>query len=136
ATVQEGDLDHAEATAQRASHVLAEGGLVVFPTETVYGVAASAASAKGLAALRSLKGRPDTQPFTVHMPDPAAAERYIDLSSPMLRRFVSKVFPGPVTLIVDVSDEVIDQKLKLLGLPPEARDRIYHNNTVGLRCPD
>ncbi len=136
ATVQEGDVDQAQEIARQAAQILASGGLVVFPTETVYGVGASVASARGLAALRELKGRPDAQPFTVHMPDPASAERYIDTASPMLRRLISKVFPGPVTLVVDVSDEIIDQRLKSLGLPPDARERLYHNNTIGLRCPD
>jgi protein-tyrosine phosphatase len=91
---------------------------------------------KGYNALRAFKDRPQAQPFTIHLGDPGAADRYVDLSRPVLRRLVSKVFPGPVTLIVDVSDEVIESKLRALELNGEARSRLYHHNTVGLRCPD
>ncbi len=135
-TIERGDATRQSQIVQHAREVLESGGLVVFPTETVYGVGASAASVKGCEALRALKARPDVQPFTVHIPDAASAERYIDLSRAMLRRFVRKVFPGPVTLIVDVSDDVIAERLSALGLPPSARDRLYHRNTIGLRCPD
>lgn len=135
-TVQEGDVDQAQETARQAAQVLMSGGLVVFPTETVYGVGASVASPRGLNALRALKDRPENQPFTVHMPDPASAERYIDTSSAMMQRILAKLFPGPVTLVVDVSDDIIEQRLKSLNLPNDARSRLYFNNTIGLRCPD
>lgn len=121
--------------AHDAVDVLRSGGLVVFPTETVYGIAASAASAKGMAALRALKDRPK-QPFTLHLPDPAAAERYLDGSHPMLQRLLRKVFPGPITLVVDVQPEVQHQRLLALGIDPDERDRLYVNDTIGLRCPD
>lgn len=123
-------------TARRAGEIFEQGGLVVFPTETVYGVGASSLSLKGYGALCELKSQEEGRPFTVHLPDPAAAERYIDTSSPMLRRLIKKVFPGPVTLMVDVSDDVIRIKLRDLGLPPDAATRLYHQNTVSLRCPD
>ena len=54
----------------------------------MYGIGASAASLKGYNALRAFKDRPQAQPFTVHLSDPGAAERYVDLSRPVLRRLV------------------------------------------------
>ncbi|MEE9211688.1 MAG: L-threonylcarbamoyladenylate synthase [Phycisphaeraceae bacterium] len=135
-TIQSGDLDRAQQTARQAAEAMASGGLVVFPTETVYGIAASVASDRGMQALQRFKQRADSQPFTVHLPDSAAAERYIDAPGPMLRRLIGKAFPGPVTLVVDVPDEVIADRLEALKLPDSARSRLYHNNTVGLRCPD
>lgn len=135
-TVREGDAAAAQQIAQQAAAVLAGGGLVIFPTETVYGVAASAADSQALAALRHLKDRPDAQPFTVHLPDPAAAQHYVDLSDRKLKRFLEKVLPGPVSLVVEVTDQVIADRIEHLGWPPEARERLYHDNTIGLRCPD
>jgi len=135
-TISHDDHDLARQTTTDAGRILAAGGLVVFPTETVYGVGASVASDKGYAALRELKSRPGHQPFAVHMPSPIAAERYIDTSSSVVTRLLRKVFPGPVTVVVDVSEETQRDRLARIGLPFEMRDRIYHQGTVGLRCPD
>ncbi len=123
-------------TIDQASQTLKAGGLVVFPTETVYGIAASTASPKGIEALREFKGRPESQPFSIHLPSPDAALPYLNGADPAVRRLVRKVFPGPVTLIVEVSDSAITDHLKALGLPSETRDSLVHNNTIGLRCPD
>ena len=120
----------------RAVDVLASGKLLVIPTETVYGIAAWAGSDVALNALRSFKGRPDSQPFTLHLPDPGAAERYVDLADPVLSRLVRKGFPGPITLVADVPEDVAAAKLAGLGLEPGDAGRLYHQGTVGLRCPD
>lgn len=123
--------------AQRAAKVLQAGGLVVFPTETVYGVAASVASAGGVQRLRHVKGRPDDQPFSVHIPDPSHVERYVDIAAqPALRRLVQKTLPGPITFIVSVSGEVMTEKLKQLGFAANQPELLYYQNTIGLRCPD
>ncbi|MBI1338367.1 MAG: threonylcarbamoyl-AMP synthase [Phycisphaera sp.] len=139
-TVDGTDTMRVDETVEQAGRVLASGGLVVFPTETVYGIAASAASEKGLAALRAFKERPDTQPFTIHMPTPAAAERYADTRNEPLRRLLRKVLPGPVTIVATVDEQTISARMRELGtipgLPADARHRIYHGQTVGLRCPD
>jgi len=124
------------AIARQAGLVLDGGGLVVFPTETVYGIAASVASDKGYAQLRRFKDRNEDVPFTIHLPDPLAADRYVDTTSPKLSKVIRKMFPGPVTLIIEVTDEVIQSKLKSLNLPAEISKRLYFKNTVGLRCPD
>lgn len=122
---------------RQAVAVLRQGGLVAFPTETVYGVAATVASDEGLLHLRQLKDRPADKPFSVHMPNAAAVDRYADLDEhPALRRVAGKTMPGPITLVVDVSDETIARKLSDMALPAEARSRLYHGNTIGLRCPD
>jgi len=133
-TVKNSDVD--PQTVERAVQVLNDGGLVVFPTETVYGIAASAAHPEGFAALQVFKGRPANQPFTIHLPNPDAVQHYADATHPDLQHFIKKVFPGPVTLVMQVPDPVIEEKLQALALPAEARGQLYHQNTVGLRCPD
>lgn len=131
-----GDAVQNRQIAEQAAQVLRAGGLVVFPTETVYGIAASVASDKGWQALNAFKQRPVDQPFTIHLSDPSEAGRYIDDSSPTVQRLVRKVLPGPVTLVVDVPDRVIEQKAQALRLGAEGKGRLYFRNTVGLRCPD
>lgn len=120
-----------------AAKRLADGGVVVFPTETVYGIGASVMHEPGLDRLREIKNRPADQPFTVHLPNSDAIERYVDLAAqPALRRLAPRTMPGPITYIVEVADDVIDAKLDALGLPRDARARLYHGNTIGLRVPD
>lgn len=134
-TLQLDESAGTDAVVAQAAQVLSGGGLVIFPTETVYGVGASVNDGQGLAALRRVKERPDQQPFTIHLPSADAAERYIDLTQPRLRRLVTKALPGPVTLVVEVDEQTIAEKCEALG-GAAVRDRLYHNGTVGLRCPD
>ncbi len=133
---QEYDSSQQTRLAHKAGQAMNDGKLVVFPTETVYGIGVAAASDAGYRALIDLKTRPPGSPFAIHLPDPQAAGHYVDMSSPLLSRLIRKAFPGPVTLVLDVTEETIGRKIKALGLGPEIRDRIYHNHTVGLRCPD
>ncbi|QNN24831.1 threonylcarbamoyl-AMP synthase [Planctomycetales bacterium ZRK34] len=121
----------------RAAELLRRGGVVVFPTETVYGVGASVLAPRGLERLRRIKQRPEHQPFSVHIGRVDDIERYVDLTTqPVLRRLARKTMPGPITWVVEVETEVIDQKLRAIGLAPSQRHRLYHENTIGLRCPD
>ena len=59
-----------------AARVLACGGLVAFPTETVYGLGADATDADAAARIYAAKGRPSDNPLIVHIADPADADRY------------------------------------------------------------
>ena len=68
-------LPAGEAAVRAAARVLAEGGLVAFPTETVYGLGADATNGEAVAALFAAKGRPRFNPLIVHVADTAAARR-------------------------------------------------------------
>lgn len=120
-----------------AARLLRGGGVVVFPTETVYGVGVSVMSEAGLQRLRELKSRPDAKPFTLHLPDTDAIDKYVDVAgSPVLRRLMRKTLPGPLTLVVEVERAVMEAKLAALGLPPEVGERLYYQGTIGIRVPD
>jgi len=86
----------------RAAEVLREGGLVAFPTETVYGLGADAASPKAVARIYSAKGRPSFNPLIAHVLDLDAARREASLCEPALR-LAEKFWPGPLTLVAPVS---------------------------------
>jgi len=69
-----------------AARVLARGGLVAFPTETVYGLGADATNGAAIARLYEAKGRPRFNPLISHVPDMAAARRLSRATSPVSSR--------------------------------------------------
>ncbi len=135
-TLEPGNARQHEELAAKAAEVLRGGGLVVFPTETVYGVAASALSDEGVRRLRELKQADASRAFTVHIPDPEDISRFAELSIGATKRLAAKAMPGPITLLVEVTPEVISRSLSGLGLQQEHTNRLYHDGVVGLRCPD
>src|ERR1700754_2928407 len=83
----------------RAAHCLEDGGLVAFPTETVYGLGADATNARAIARLYEAKGRPAFNPLIAHVHDLATA---CDLGQlePIATRLTEVFWPGPLTLVV------------------------------------
>ena len=77
-TLQLGDYEENARLVAEAADRLQAGGLVVFPTETVYGIAACATSGEGVKRLRAFKGRSANQPFTVHLSGAESAMRSTD----------------------------------------------------------
>jgi L-threonylcarbamoyladenylate synthase len=87
------------AAAADAARVLAAGGLVAFPTETVYGLGADATSGPAVARLYDAKGRPAFNPLIAHVVDVADAERLACFDADAAR--LAKAFwPGPLTLVL------------------------------------
>src|SRR5688572_24392217 len=82
-----------------AAACLASGGLVVFPTETVYGVGACATNPAAMARLREVKGREGGKPFTVHIGSRAGVNRFVPELHGVGQRLTQKAWPGPLTLI-------------------------------------
>jgi L-threonylcarbamoyladenylate synthase len=82
-----------------AATCLAAGGLVAFPTETVYGLGADATNATAVAKLYEAKGRPSFNPLIAHVPDLLAAER-LAVFDQAARRLAAKFWPGPLTLVL------------------------------------
>ena len=119
---------------REAAQCLADGGMVVIPTETVYGLAANVIDPKALARLRSVKGREATKPFTVHIGSRQAVERFVPGLAGLSRRLVNKAWPGPLTVVFPVSDP---RQASVIRESAEAHiPSIYHEGTVGIRCPD
>lgn len=116
--------------AQRGAEVLTAGGLVGFPTETVYGVAALATDAAAMERLRELKSRPE-RPFSVHLGAPDDAFRYVSDPPSQARMLMSKAWPGPLTILLGVGGALADATLQQKGL----YDSLCYEDTIGLRCP-
>ena len=87
--------------AAECGRILREGGLVVFPTETVYGVGAARDLPDALVRLGDLKGRDAARPLTVHIPDAAGVTVPLRLPA---RRLADRLWPGPLTLVVPDGD--------------------------------
>ncbi len=112
-----------EAGIAEAVQLLAEGGIVALPTETVYGLAADAANGQAVAAVYAAKGRPGFNPLIVHVADQAMAERCARFD-PLADRLASAFWPGPLTLVLPLKPGAPVSSLVTAGLP-----------TIALRMP-
>ena len=109
-------------TVPRAYEILRRGGLVAFPTDTVYGVGALAFDGKAVASIYAAKDRPAEKAIPVLIADPRDLERVgVDIPE-IARKLASRFWPGPLTLLVPKRMEL-----------PEA---ISASPTVGVRVPD
>ncbi|MBM3884857.1 MAG: threonylcarbamoyl-AMP synthase [Gemmatimonadetes bacterium] len=99
-----------EALLQEAAALLRGGGLVAFPTETVYGLGAHALDAAAVRRIFSAKGRPAFNPLIVHVPDVATAKTLVTAWPEVADRLAARWWPGPLTLVLPkramVPDEV------------------------------
>ena len=82
-----------------AAEIIARGGCVAVPTETVYGLAADATDARAVAGIYAAKGRPSFNPLIVHVPDLAAAET-LAMFDDRARALAGRYWPGPLTLVL------------------------------------
>lgn len=99
-------LRNEPAAIARAAAVLRRGGLVVFPTETVYGLGARAFDAAAARRVYAAKGRPSDNPLIVHALDDAMVARVAARLTPLARRLMRAFWPGPLTLVLDKADAV------------------------------
>ena len=111
----------AGAVAQAAA-VLAAGGLVAFPTETVYGLGADASSDAAVAGIFAAKGRPSDHPLIVHVASAADAAHFAQDVPGFAQALMRTFWPGPLTLIVP----------RRAGA---AKASAGGQDTIGLRCP-
>lgn len=118
-------LAQADAAAiARAADVLRSGGLVAFPTETVYGLGADATSGWAVARIYDAKGRPSFNPLIAHVADIAAAQREAVLPE-AATRLAEAFWPGPLTIVAPAAPGGSVSELARAGLP-----------SVALRIPD
>lgn len=93
---------------RRAASILRAGGLVAFPTETVYGLGADAANPVAVARLYRVKGRPLQHPVIVHFASAAEAFEWARQVPPAARKLAERFWPGPLTLILRRAKHVGD----------------------------
>jgi len=107
---------------QTAVTILRAGGLVVFPTETVYGLGADAGNASAVRKIFAAKERPADHPVIVHLASERQLSQWASEIPPAVEQLAERFWPGPLTLIVKRAKSVIDE---VTG----------GQDTVGLRVP-
>ena len=107
----------------RAGAILAGGGLVAVPTETVYGLAGSGLDEAAVERIYEVKGRPARKPLSLMVPGPEGLEWYGEAVPPGAYILAERFWPGPVTIVVRAK----------AGIPGAV---LAGGDTVGLRCPD
>lgn len=95
-------------TVAEAARVLRRGGLVAFPTETVYGLGANALDPAAVARIFTAKGRPATNPLIVHVADRAAVCRVATAWPDEAAQLADRFWPGPLTLVLPRHPDVPD----------------------------
>ncbi|HEY2761192.1 MAG TPA: L-threonylcarbamoyladenylate synthase, partial [Pirellulales bacterium] len=89
-----------------AAAILRRGGLVAFPTETVYGLGANALDAGAVESIFAAKGRPANNPIIVHVADVAAVQNLVTSWPAVAQRLADAFWPGPLTLVLPKRCEV------------------------------
>jgi L-threonylcarbamoyladenylate synthase len=107
---------------EQAARIVREGGLVVFPTETVYGLGANALDASAVRKIYGLKRRPATSPLIVHVASIEQARQLAAEWLPEAERLARQYWPGPLTIVVPKKTTIPDEVTAGLA-------------TVGLRMP-
>ncbi len=115
----------------RAVQVLAEGGIVALPTETVYGLAARALVPEAVERLGKIKGRGTEQPWTLAVRSFEEAYDYVPTAPLLAQRLARRCWPGPLTLVLDRPDHpsLLDE------LPAAVQRRVAPGSTIGFRVP-
>src|SRR6185312_13900685 len=117
-------LNPTRAVLEEAARHLRAGGLVAFPTETVYGLGGDATSARAVAAIFDLKGRPKFNPLIIHVASIEVAERLVQMDE-RARYLAKRCWPGALTMVLPPQTNSPIQPLALGG-----------QRMVAVRMPD
>ena len=105
-------LDTSERDIERAGEIIRSGGLVAFPTETVYGLGADALNAGAVASVYEAKGRPSDNPMIVHIADMEDMDALVEGGTfrmpPYAKILAKQMWPGPLTMVLPKSSSVPD----------------------------
>lgn len=103
-----------EKVCAEAAQIVRDGGLVIIPTETVYGIAADGSNPKAVERLKSIKGRPENKPFSLHIADKEAINGVVKDAPVAAYKLMERFWPGPLTLVFPAAS----------------------GGTIGIRMPD
>ena len=97
--------DRQELKVRQVADTLTRGGIVAFPTETVFGLACDLANTEAIKRLYEIKNRPQDKPFTIQV---ASTDRVLDIvgkQEPLIENIMRRFWPGPLTMIIDGEDQ-------------------------------
>ena len=119
--VDPNNLSSSENDIKIAAEIIIKGGLVAFPTETVYGLGGDGTNPLAAQKIYTAKGRPSDNPLIIHVSSPEEAEEYT-FTSDVYYKLAKRFMPGPLTVVLNAKDSV----------PLETRGGL---STVAVRCP-
>lgn len=120
-----------EQTVQSAVEALRNGGLVVLPTETVYGIAVRADDQAVVEHLLAAKNRSEKNPFTLAFSDIDRISSFIPRVSVVAERLARRLFPGPITLVLNADFP----ESEIYKIPQSVRRYIMPEDSIGVRVP-
>ncbi|MDT8303713.1 MAG: L-threonylcarbamoyladenylate synthase [Sedimentisphaerales bacterium] len=118
---------------KEAAILIDNGGLVAFPTETVYGIACRIKS-DSLTKLNDIKGRDPSKYYTLHIGQKNEITKYVPNINLRAKKLINKIWPGPLTLVFEL--EFSDIKKQQNIFDKDLFKNLYKNNSIGIRCPD
>ncbi len=121
------------ATVRDAAALIDAGGLVAFPTETVYGIACRV-ERESLARLDNLKGRTAEKYYTLHIGRSDAVNKYVPSIGLKARKLMNNAWPGPLTIVLVLDEQ--DMETQRSKLKTDVFKNLYRDNSIGIRCPD
>jgi L-threonylcarbamoyladenylate synthase len=124
-------------TIYRAAEIIKEGGIVAFPTETVYGLGADAFNPLAVARIFEVKRRPYFDPLIIHVANPSNVEELVIEIPSNARKLIEKLWPGPLTVVLFKEENIPD--IVSAGLPTVAIRMPNHSMALALikecKCP-
>lgn len=102
-----------------AKKILTQGGIVAFPTETVYGLGANAMDSTAVKSIFDAKGRPQDNPLIVHLSDTSKIKKYVESINALEQKIIDNFMPGPISLILrkkDCISDVVTAGLKTVAI--------------------
>ena len=118
---------------QKAARLVEGGGLVAFPTETVYGLACRV-EPSALDRLDRVKGRDASKHYTLHLGQIDEYRKYVPRPGLRAEKLIRRAWPGPLTLVFQLGPA--EMEVPQSRLDDTAVQTLYKNNSIGIRCPD
>lgn len=118
---------------EKAKEAILSGKIVAFPTETVYGLAASPNIKGSIENLNQLKKREPQKPYTIHIANPHDIYEYIESPPWLVKLAIKKLLPGPITIITKPSEKDLKKAKERFK---ENLKHVFSPEGIGFRCPD
>jgi L-threonylcarbamoyladenylate synthase len=112
---------HTRDAAKKAARALESGELIIYPTDTLYGIGADVSSAIAVQRLRELKGRNSNKPISVIMPNVRDIHLYAEVNE-IAQSFIDRFLPGPLTIVLPAKSTI--------------SANITMNGSIGVRVPN
>ena len=125
-----------EAALSKAAETLKRGGLVAFPTDTVYGLGVNILSSESVEKIYEVKQCPKSKPLPILLSSPKQLESFVHKKSQTIEKLIHTFWPGPLTIVLQCDKEPFaGQKVGFRVPDDPIAVKIIERSTVPIRCP-